>query len=158
MVGIIYFQLIDVYGVWLQPLNAFLNCLLTALFIFNFLTFLIMKNVKLFFAAMFMLTLISFGAEAQQRANVGQLVSGLITVNIGTIQADIETGDITLVNVEDVLNNNEIRILNNVLNNNEILSRNQNVLNNLLRDADILTDNQVVVGILSSGAVVFRNL
>ena len=117
-----------------------------------------MKNVKLFFAAMFMFAMISVGAQAQQNANVGQLVSGLITVNIGAIQVDIETGDITLVNVEDVLNNNEIRILNNVLNNNEIASRNQNFLNNLLRDADILTDNQVVVGILSGGQIVFQNV
>ncbi len=97
-------------------------------------------------------------ATAQQDANVGQLVSGLINVNIGAIQVDIDTGDITLVNVEDVLNNNEIRILNNVLNRNEVLSRNQNFLNNLLRDAEILTDNQVVVGILSGGQVVFQNV
>lgn len=118
-----------------------------------------MKNLRiLFVVAVF--TFISVGAQAQQEANVGQLVSGLITVNIGAIQADIDTGDITLVNVENVLNNNEIRILNNVLNRNEVLSRNQNFLNNLLRDADIdiLTDSQVVVGILSSGEVVFQQL
>ena len=45
-------------------------------------------------------------AMAQQRANVGQLVSGLINVNVGAVQVDIDTGDITLVNVENVLNNN----------------------------------------------------
>ena len=117
-----------------------------------------MKNVKLFFAAMFMFAMISVSAEAQQRANVGQLVSGLINVNVGAIQVDIETGDITLVNVENVLNNNEIRILNNVLNNNTILSNNSNFLNNLLRNADIITDNQIVVGILSGGQIVFQNL
>ena len=120
-----------------------------------------MKNVKLFFAAMFMFAMISVSAEAQsqQQTNVGQLVSGLITVNVGAIAVNI--GDITvedLVDVNNVLNNNEIRILNNVLNNNEIASRNQNFLNNLLRDADILTDNQVVVGILSGGQIVFQNV
>ena len=93
-----------------------------------------------------------------QDANVGQLVSGLINVNIGAIQVDIDTGDITLVNVENVLNNNEIRILNNVLNRNEVLSRNQNILNNLLRDADIITGNQVVVGILSGGQIVLQDV
>ena len=119
-----------------------------------------MKNVKLFFAAMLMFAMISVGAQAQQNANVGQLVSGLINVNIGAIQADIETGDITLVNVEDVLNNSvrNIRILNNAINNNEVLSRNQNFLNNLLREADIITDNQVVVGVLSGGIIVVDDL
>ena len=119
-----------------------------------------MKNVKLFFAAFLMMAMVSMTAQAQQTANVGQLVSGLINVNVGAVQADIETGDITLVNVEDVLNNSvrNIRILNNVLNNNEIASRNQNVLNNLLRDANIITDNQVVVGVLSGGQIVFQNI
>lgn len=117
-----------------------------------------MKNVKLFFAAFFMFAMFSVTAEAQQRANVGQLVSGLINVNVGAVQVDIETGDITLVNVENVLNNNEIRILNNVLNNNTILSNNSNFLNNLLRDAEIITDNQIVVGILSGGQLVIQDI
>ena len=97
-------------------------------------------------------------AMAQQRANVGQLVSGLITVNVGAIQVDIDTGNITLVNVENVLNNNDIRILNNVLNNNTVVIRNVDILTNLLRDAEFLNNNQVVVGILSDGRIVFRNL
>lgn len=117
-----------------------------------------MKNVKLFLAAMMMFAMMSVTAQAQQRANVGQLVSGLINVNVGAVQADIETGDITLVNVENVLNDNQVRILNNVLNRNEILSRNQNVLNNLLRDAEIITDNQVVVGVLSGGQIVIQDV
>ncbi len=93
-------------------------------------------------------------AAAQQEANVGQLVAGLINVNVGAIQVD----DVVVVDVENVLNNNEIRILNNVLNNNEILSRNQDFLNNLLRDANIITDNQVVVGILSGGQIVVQDV
>ena len=118
-----------------------------------------MKNVKLFFAAMFMFAMISVSAEAQQRTNVGQLVSGLINVNVGAVAVNI--GDITLndlVDVQNVLNNNEIRILNNVLNNNTILSNNSNFLNNLLRDANLITDNQIVVGVLSGGQFVIQTL
>lgn len=94
------------------------------------------------------------GASAQT-ANVGQLLSGLINVNVSDIEVNI--GDITvedLIDVNDVLNNNEIRILNNVLNNNEIASRNQDILTNLLRDARILNSAQVVVGVLSGQLVV----
>ncbi len=97
-------------------------------------------------------------ASAQQTANVGQLVSGLINVNVGAVQVDIDTGDITVVDVDNVLNNNEIRILNNVLNNNTILSNNSNFLNDLLRDAEIITDNQVVVGVLSGGIIVVQDV
>lgn len=100
--------------------------------------------------------LIGLGAAAMaQGDNVGRLVAGLVTVNVSDIEVNI--GDITvedLIDVEDVLNDNEIRILNNVLNNNEVASRNQNILNNLLRDADVLNENQIVVGILSGQFVV----
>ena len=118
-----------------------------------------MKNVKLFFAAMFMLTFISFGAQAQsqQRTNVGQVVSGLINVNVGAVAVNI--GDITLedlVDVSDVLNDNEVRILNNVLNNSPIASNNSQILTNLLRNADIITENQVVVGVLSGGSFLIQ--
>jgi len=89
-------------------------------------------------------------APRNQTANVGQLVSGLINVNIGAVQLAIETGDITLVNVENVLNDNQIEILNNVLNNSPILSNNSNILNNLLNNG------QVVVGVLSGGILVVR--
>ena len=95
-------------------------------------------------------------AAAPQTANVGQLVSGLVNVNIGAVQVDIETGDITVVNVEDVLNGAQIEILNNVLNNSPILSNNSNILNNLLQNADIITENQVVVGVLSGGIIVVQ--
>lgn len=121
-----------------------------------------MKNVKLFFAAFFMFAMFSFTAEAQQRANVGQALRGLINVNIGAIQADVELdnvlNDFTLVNVEDVLNDANIEILNNALNNNEVASRNQDFLNDLLRDANIITDNQVVVGVLSGGILLIQDL
>jgi hypothetical protein len=96
-------------------------------------------------------------AQAQQRTNVGQLVSGLINVNVGAVAVNV--GDITLedlVDVQDVLNNNNIEALNNVLNNNEVASRNSEILTNLLRDADIIDDVAVVVGVLSGGILVIQ--
>jgi hypothetical protein len=95
-------------------------------------------------------------AQSNQRTNVGQLVSGLINVNVGAVAVNV--GDITfedLVDVNDVLNDNEVRILNNVLNRSPILSNNSEILTNLLREADILNDVQVVVGVLS-GSLVFQ--
>jgi hypothetical protein len=98
-------------------------------------------------------------AQSTQGTNVGQLVSGLINVNVGAVAVNI--GDITLadlVNVDNVLNNNNVQILDNVLNHSPILSNNSNILTNLLRNASILNQNQVVVGVLSSGAIVYQNL
>lgn len=80
-------------------------------------------------------------------------------MNVSDIEVDVETGDITVVNVEDSLNENDVRVLNNVLNDNEVASRNRDVLNNLLRDADIITDNQTVVGVnILSGQVFVQEL
>lgn len=91
------------------------------------------------------------GATAQQRVGVGQLVQGLVNVNVGAIVV----GDITVqdvIDVENVLNNNQIRALNNILNNNEIASRNGQILTNFLNN------NQVVVGVLSGPTLVVQNL
>jgi hypothetical protein len=96
-------------------------------------------------------------AQSNQRTNVGQLVSGLINVNVGAVAVNI--GDITLedlVDVSNVLNNNEIRILNNVLNRSPILSNNSEILTNLLREANLLNEVQVVVGVLSGGIFVIQ--
>lgn len=118
-----------------------------------------MKNLKITIA-IFVLALFGFTAQAQQRANVGQALAGLINVNIGAVQADVEVDNVlnnfTLVNVEDVLNDANIEILNNSLNNNEVASRNRDFLNDLLRNADIITDNQVVVGVLSGGIILIQ--
>lgn len=122
------------------------------------LNFIIMKNVKMLIAAMlFVCTTMS--VQAQQRTGVGQLLAGLVNVNVGAIAVDI--GDITvadLVDVEDVLNDAKIDILNNSINRNEVASRNQDFLNDLLRDAELITDNQVVVGVLSGGQLIIQNL
>lgn len=116
------------------------------------------QRLGLILALLMSFMMLASTAMAQQRANIGQMVSGLINVNIGAIQADIDTGDITLVNVEDVLNNNQIEALNNVLNNNTVVIENVNILNDLLREADILNDSQVVVGVLSGGQIVIQDL
>jgi hypothetical protein len=101
-------------------------------------------------------------AQGKQKSNVGQLVSGLINVNIGAIQVDVALDNVlnnfTLVNVENVLNNNDVDILNNVLNNSPIASNNSEILTNLLQGANILTENQVVVGVLGGTQIVFQNL
>lgn len=120
----------------------------------------IMKNARLFLAAL-MVTAFSLAAQAQsdQRTNVGQLVSGLINVNVGAVAVNI--GDITLedlVDVDDVLNNNQIDILRNAIQNNPILSNNSDFLNDLLRDANLITENQIVVGVLSGGILVIDDL
>lgn len=111
--------------------------------------------VAMFFAIGVM-NIHSAQAQSTQPVNVGQLVSGLINVNIGAVAVNI--GDITvadLVDVGDVLSDNrDIRILTNILNHSPILSNNSDILTNLLRDANILTDTQVVVGVLSGLFVV----
>ena len=123
-----------------------------------------MKNLKVLFAmmAVALFTFFSFNAQAQgqSQGTIGTLLSGLVNVNVQNVAVDVETGDITVVNVEDVLNNSvrDIDILNNALNNNEVASRNRDFLNNLLQNADILTDTQVVVGVLSGGQIVFQEL
>ena len=99
-------------------------------------------------------------AQSNQGTNVGQLVSGLINVNIGAVAVNI--GDITLedlVDVGDVLSDNrDIRILNNILSHSPIASNNSDVLTNLLREANILTDTQVVVGVLTGGAFAIQDI
>lgn len=97
----------------------------------------------------------SVKTDKKTTAGVGQLVQGLVNVNVGSINvSDITVQD--LVNVADVLNNNQIDVLRNSINKNEIASRNQNLLNNLLRDAKLITDNQTVVGVLSGRQFVIQ--
>ena len=96
-------------------------------------------------------------AQSNQGTNLGQVVSGLINVNVGAVAVNI--GDITLedlVDVGDVLSDNETNVLNNVLNRSPILSNNSDILTNLLRDADIIDETQVVVGVLSGGLFVIQ--
>lgn len=119
-----------------------------------------MRNLRLV-VGMLLLTMMSFVAQAQSRqtSTVGQLVSGLVNVNVGSVAVNV--GDITLedlVDVQNVLNNNQVDVLRNAIQNNPIASNNSNLLNNLLRDANLITDNQVVVGVLSGGMFVIQDL
>jgi hypothetical protein len=88
-------------------------------------------------------------AQAQGPINVGQLLSGLINVNVSNVDVDV----VDVVDVSNVLNNNQVDILRNAIQHNPIASNNQNVLNNLLREADIIDDVTVVVGVLSGQRV-----
>ena len=122
-----------------------------------------MKKLLIVVAMFFAVSVIgsnAANAQSNQPLNVGQLVAGLINVNIGAVAVNI--GDITvadLVDVGDVLSDNrDIRILNNILNNSPILSNNSEILTNLLREADILTDTQVVVGVLSGGLFAIQDI
>jgi hypothetical protein len=122
-----------------------------------------MKKLLIITAMFFAVSVIGSNAakaQSEQPLNVGQLVAGLINVNIGAVAVNI--GDITvadLVDVGDVLSDNrDIRILNNILNNSPILSNNSDILTNLLREADILTDTQVVVGVLSGGLFAIQDI
>jgi hypothetical protein len=84
-----------------------------------------------------------------RQAAVGTLLRGLINANVQNIAVNV--GDITLtdvVDVSNVLNNNQIRVLTDLINNSPIASNNSNFLNDLLRDANLITDNQIVVGVL----------
>ena len=117
-----------------------------------------MKKAKVLLAAI-AIACLSITVQAQQQTGVGQLLAGLVNVNVGAIAVNV--GDITvedLVDVEDVLNDAKIDILNNSINNNEVASRNQDFLNDILRDAELITDNQVVVGVLSGGQLIIQEL
>jgi len=91
--------------------------------------------------------------QGKQTSNVGQIVSGLINVNVGAINVNA----VDLVDVNNVLNDNDVRILDNILNHSPILSNNSDILTNLLRDANVLDQNSVVVGILG-GAIITQAL
>jgi hypothetical protein len=114
-----------------------------------------MKNVRVLIAAAIFACLSMTAQAQQQQIGVGQLLAGLVNVNVGAVAVNI--GDITLedlVDVEDVLNDAKIDVLNNSINRNEIASRNQDFLNDLLREAELITDNQVVVGVLAGQFVI----
>lgn len=129
-----------------------------------------MKNLRVVFAAiMFMAFSIGSSnlANAQrQTANTGDLVAGLLAVNVSLVEAGVVIGNVTVqdlvdigdidindfITVQNVLNRNQIDILNIQLRDINI----DDVLTNVLRDANILNKNQIVVGILS-GQLVIQN-
>ncbi len=109
-----------------------------------------MKNLKVTLAAVIfaLFSVLSTNvAQAQitDGTDVIAAAGNLVNVQVGNINVNA----VDVIDVTNVLNNNDVRILNNILNGLTI----DNVLNNLLRDADIIKNNQVVVGILSSGVI-----
>lgn len=103
------------------------------------------------------------------QVNQGNLISALnnIAVNIDRLNAlnNLTIGDVKVVNVEDVLNNN--RVLNNALNRNDVdINILRNVLNNsvnnnnveiikqALNNNNVLVSDVVAIDVLSGGDVI----
>jgi hypothetical protein len=100
----------------------------------------------------------------QQQTTFGNLIAALnnLSVEIDELEVldDLTIGDITVVNVEDVLNGNNVEALNNALNRNqtEILRltnvlNNNNVLTDFLNNNDIAISDVIAVNVLSGGDV-----
>ena len=101
--------------------------------------------------------------QAAGQVNQGNLISALnnVSVQIDRVNAlnDLTVGDITVVNVEDVLNNNNVlnNVLNNSLNDNTVLTdflNDNTVLNEFLNNNDIAISDVVAINVLSGGDVV----
>lgn len=96
-------------------------------------------------------------AQSKKTTTVNELTSTLEQtsvqkglINVGNLSVNVSQVTIQdLINVQNVLNNADIRILNNALNNNEVLKNITVDLTNVLRNAKILNQNQIIVGILS---------
>lgn len=114
--------------------------------------------MKKFFIAFTMMLAVAFTTTSVHAQLTGDITTalqqGLVNVNVQDVIDDITIGDVEIITLDNVLNNNDvtvdIRALNNFLNGFTI----DNVLNNLLRDANLITDNQIVVGVLSGVIVV----
>jgi hypothetical protein len=91
-----------------------------------------------------------------RQVTFGNLIAALnnISVEINNLQAlnDLTITDVRVVNVEDVLNDNNVRAFNNALNRNEVdIAVLQNFLNNSLNDnvvtiREVLSNNNVAIG------------
>ncbi len=101
-----------------------------------------MKKLLIAFSLLLAMSFTTNSAQAQitNAPDVILAAGNLVNVQIG----DININAVDVVDVTNVLNGNDVRVLNNILNNLSI----DNVLNNLLRDADIIKNNQVVVGVV----------
>lgn len=96
-------------------------------------------------------------AQSKKTTTVNELTSTLEQtsvqnglINVGNLSVNVSQVTIQdLINVQNVLNNADIRILTNALNNNEVLKNITVDLTNVLRNAKILNQNQIIVGILS---------
>lgn len=101
--------------------------------------------MKRFFIASAILLTMAFSVSNSAKAQITgpdviAAAGNLVNVQVGNI--DINAVDV--VDVSNVLNNNDVRIIRDIL----ILSQNDELLTNLLRDAEIIKNNQVVVGVV----------
>lgn len=96
--------------------------------------------VGLFMVLAISFTTSSVKAQISGAPDVIAAAGNLVNVQIG----DINVNAVDVIDVTNVLNGNDVKVLNNILNDLTI----DDVLNNLLRDADIIKNNQVVVGVL----------
>lgn len=132
-----------------------------------------MKTLKLSITAAVVALALALGmptqASAQQQQveqiTVGNLIAALnnINVNINDVQAlnDLTIADVRVVNVENVLNNNNVRAFNNALNRNQVdinvlrdfLNDNE-ILNNALNNNNVAIGQVVAIDVLSGGDVV----
>lgn len=110
--------------------------------------------------------------QVSNQATFGNLIAALnnITVQIDRLNAlnNLTIGDVTLVNIQDLLNGNNVRAFNNALNRNNVeivtlrnVLNNNEIIKNALNNFNILNNLNVVVGqlvainVLSGGVTVF---
>ena len=105
-----------------------------------------------------------------RQVTFGNLIAALNNINVEIINLqalnDLTLTDVRVVNVEDVLNDNNVRAFNNALNRNEVdIAVLQTFLNNSLNDnvvtiREVLSNNNVAIGevvaidVLSGGDIV----
>ena len=117
-----------------------------------------MKNVKMGIASLMLaVCFLVAGNNVVKAQTTSTAVNNLLgSISLVTVQAgnvvtigdvNIPITDVRVVDVKNVLNNVDIKILNDALNNNQVLN---NSLNNLLQNADIIKNNQVVVGVVAA--------
>lgn len=116
-----------------------------------------MKNVRMGMASLMLVLCLMVGSNVAKAQTTSTAVNNLLgSLSLVTVQAgnvvtigdvNIPISDVRVVDVKNVLNNVDIKILNDALNNNQVLN---NSLNNLLQGANIIKDNQVVVGVVAA--------
>lgn len=112
-----------------------------------------MKTLMIAIAMVATMSFTTNSAKAQitSASDVIAAANNLVNIQVGdvNVQAQNILNNLTITDVIDVtnvLNGNDVRVLNNILNKNTVTL--DNVLNNLLRNAELIKNNQVVVGVV----------
>jgi hypothetical protein len=112
-----------------------------------------MKTLMIAIAMVATMSFTTNSAKAQitSAPDVIAAANNLVNIQVGdvNVQAQNILNNLTITDVIDVtnvLNGNDVRVLNNILNKNTVTL--DNVLNNLLRNAELIKNNQVVVGVV----------